>query len=273
MSKEVVGVSLNPSDFVEGGGLLNDVDVIVKQARFTIFDYDGKADPVPALEIMFDTGDKELIKQCWSMGKVTDWQPSKDGHKLVPIGKATGIVRTSNGGMFFESMVNAGVPADLLSDGDISKIEGMELHVIRVDVKREGLQLREGQRQPQVLIVDKLISLPGGEKSGKGTSKRGKAATPAVAKAASPATTPVTSSSASTDDETIAVEAVQGVLAANDGEITRSALLKQVLAFVQDKTGDTTLAKRITKLAYDNAFLDADGRPWMYADGVLTSME
>ena len=176
MAKEV-GVSLNPESFVEGGGLLDDVDVTIKEARFIMFDYEGKSPvAVPALKITFDPGDGELVTQCWSMGKATDWQPSKDGKKLIPIGSATAIVKTSNGGIFITSLINASFPSDRLADGDISCIEGLEAHVIRTPApERTGI---EGQKKnATILIIDKIIALPGEnkKKSGKAT-KAGKAA-------------------------------------------------------------------------------------------------
>ena len=255
MAKEV-GVSLNPEDFVEGGGLLDDVDVTVKSARFAMFDYDGKSPvTVPALQITFDQADGEDVVQYWSMGKAADWQPSPSGKKLLPIGSATGIVKSSNGGIFFASLLNAGFPTDRLADGDISCLDGMEAHVIRTPApKRTGLV--NEKKDATILIIDKVIALPGeGKKKNTRSSKGSKGA----------ATT------ASGDEVSkVATNAIMALLNSNDGSIERADLLTDVFQYVTENNKDAKLAKAATQLAYQDDFLGADERPWTLKDGVVT---
>ena len=261
MAKEV-GVSLNPESFVEGGGLLDDVDVTIKEARFIMFDYEGKSPvAVPALKITFDPGDGELVTQCWSMGKATDWQPSKDGKKLIPIGSATAIVKTSNGGIFVTSLINAGFPGDRLAEGDISCLDGMEAHVIRTPApERTGI---EGQKKPAtILIIDKIIALPGENKKKSGKATRSKGATKAAA-----------SGTGDNPAAEAAEKAITDLLILAEDGIDRADLITEVFKKVTETTKDGKLAKAAAQLAYSDDFLNADDRPWVVEDGVVKAVE
>ena len=59
------GVSLDPEDFTEGGGLIDDVDVVFEECRFEIFDYQGKANPTPCLKIEMSNEDLEFIERVY----------------------------------------------------------------------------------------------------------------------------------------------------------------------------------------------------------------
>ena len=106
---------LRPSGFSEGGGLLDDVNATVKEARFEIFDYQGKGNAAPSARFTLSLEDGSEVSQNWSCGKATDWTPSEDGKTLVAIGRATSLNRQSNVALLLESIVNSGFPEDRIS--------------------------------------------------------------------------------------------------------------------------------------------------------------
>jgi hypothetical protein len=128
----------DPSTFAVGGGLLDDVDVVVKEASIAMFDYNGtRPDAVPAILFKIAVKDGEDVDQYWTVGKASDWMPSEDGKKLVAIGRATQINAGSNGAILLASIVNAGFPAAKISD-DISCFDGMGGHVMRVPAPKRA---------------------------------------------------------------------------------------------------------------------------------------
>lgn len=165
-----MGVSLKPSETTKGGGLLDDEDVKIVESKFVMFDYGGKAQPVPALLWKLDAMDgSEPVAQYWSMGKATDWIPSDDGKELVPIGRATQLVESSNGMVLIGSAVNAGFPESKLGD-DVTIFEGMECHVNRIAApERKGMVSKKENQT--ILTVSKIHKLPWEKDADKEKSK------------------------------------------------------------------------------------------------------
>lgn len=167
---EKKGVSLKPSDQVEGGGLLDNVDCLWKEVRFEMFDYGGTQAETPALRVTIAPEDGGEVDQYWSCGQAKDWNPSKDGKSLIPVGEAKGLNKSSNASILFQSLIKANFPEDKIGD-DVSVFEGMRAHMIRVPApKRGGLpstKKREDGREFEktILVVDKILSLPGEEKA------------------------------------------------------------------------------------------------------------
>lgn len=169
------GVSLNPENMTEGGGLLDDCEVTFNKCRFSMFDYGGKVDiKAPALMIEMEPDEGEEVKQYWTMGKPTDWKPSENGKELIAIGKASAISLSSNGGIFLASLIEAGFPSDQLDD-DISVLDGLVAHVVRVPApERKGLKGGKNRDyEATILTVQEIIKLPWEEKeSGAAKEKR-----------------------------------------------------------------------------------------------------
>lgn len=269
------GISLAPSTFSQGGGLIDDVDVEVVDAQFVMFDYNGKvAVAVPALGLeLKELGDEGKVhQQYFSCGDAAYFAPSDDGNSLIPTGDRTSINTTSKAGMFLISLVNAGVPETLLASGNIKDIVGMKFHVNQIAApKRPGLQnQKEGATD---LIVTKLISLPGE----KAPARTGLGAKTPPANMAAPkpngAAAAATQGTGGTVDEALAsatVEAIIGVLAENDGTV----LLKDVSAklFKAVDKGNPLRAS-ITKLAFDKEWLKSvSGEAGFNFDGTTLSM-
>lgn len=256
-----MGVSLKPSDAVEGGGLLDDVDVTITKSRFAMFDYGGKAQPVPAIMWELDAGDgTSPITQYWSVGKALDWMPSDDGKELVPIGKSTQLVNSSNGMVLLSSVVNAGVPESKLG-ADISIFEGMECHVNRVAApERKGIQNRKENQT--ILVVTKIHKLPWEKGNGKAKAKGkggGSKAAPAATDTAA-------------DIDAITTEFIIGVLSNDDkmkdypDGMPKAKFAPEVFAaFPADNPNRSGI---IQKILTDDKFLKAG--PWKYEGGKLS---
>ena len=252
----IMGISLKPSEAVEGGGLLDDVNVELTKPRFEMWDYQGKiANPVPALVIDLvpqgDDEDAEPVMQAWSMGSAKDFVPSKDGKKLNPIGSRTAPNSSSNGMLFISSLVNSGFPEDTIED-DIDFMEGTVAHVQRQPApKRPGLVRKEGDREPTYLAVTEIISLPG-EKAKKKTG--GKAvAKKSVGK----------KSAGGIKGKTIA--AILQALEDNEGEVTK----QQLPAILFEALKSDPEINEAVNMVFDDGFLGSG--PWSYEDGVVTA--
>lgn len=264
-----MGVSLKPSDFTEGGGLLDDEDVKIVESKFVMFDYGGKAQPTPALMWKLDRmDDSEPVSQYWSMGKATDWIPSDDGKELVPIGKATQLVSNSNGFLLITSVINAGFPESKLAD-DVSVFEGMEIHVNRVAApKREGLT--NAKENATILTVSKIIAMPGESK--KTTSKgKGKTTSSSTSTKSKATKSKAASTDASGDAEALAVEFILELL--SDGEklaqypdgIPKAKLAPEAFAkFSKDDPNRSA----IVQLVFKDDFLGTG--PWTYEGGRIS---
>jgi hypothetical protein len=168
--------SLAPKDLATGGGLLDDCNVEFTNCRFEMFDYGGKAPEAPALHAtLVDMEDGEEHEQYWSAGKASDWEIGEDGAILVPVGKATAVNVSSNLGQLLVSLGNAGFPEETLADGDVTALEGMKAHVMRIEMKRKGLKKQENDKgyEQTCLCVDEIVELPGGEAVTEDESSKG----------------------------------------------------------------------------------------------------
>lgn len=164
-----MGVKLGPSNWQKGGGLaLANADVVIKQARYKPWDYNGTVSPPQvAAELVFAVDEGEDQTQYLSCGKQFDGTPSANGKTVELNGKSTGFNENTNWIVFLKSLVDAGFPQDKLEEtDDITILEGLEAHVMLVDApKRSGIaQTRKGKdgtEYPiQNLVVDKIHKLP-----------------------------------------------------------------------------------------------------------------
>lgn len=170
--------SLRPDDYAEGGGLLDNEDVVWDEVRFVVWDYEGRGPSTPALKVSMtvtDSGDS--VDQYYSAGKLQDWEPSDDGKELVSVGKASGLNKNSNVAILISSLIEAGFPAEKIGD-DCSVMDGLECHMTRQDApERKGLERtprEDGRSYKQtVLVVDEIQKLPWDKKGGKKSAKKG----------------------------------------------------------------------------------------------------
>lgn len=250
MAKEQSGVSLKPSDQVEGGGLLDNVDATFEEVVFDMFDYGGTQSEVPALRASLKADDaKDAVEQYWSCGAAKDWEPSKDGKRLVPIGDQKGLNKTSNVSIFFDYLIRAGFPEDKIAD-DVSVLEGLKAHMVRIPAPvRGGLpssKKREDGREfaKTVLVVESILHLPwekGGGKVAKGKD-------------------------ASEGDEasTKASEAIMAILSDNPKGVEKMKLIGMVFTNLKKDGCKMELVNAATRLIRDES---VEG-PWKVEKGV-----
>ena len=254
MAKEK-GASLSPDTYVEGGGLLNDVDVRWKECRFELWDYNGKVPiGVPALKVTMDVVADEPYEaiQYFSAGSGKDWEPSKDGRKLISIGAASGISKSSNLAILISSMIEAKYPPDKIGE-DCTDFEGLEAHMVRIKApERKGIvkaPRADGKEyESQNLVVDRIIKFPWDKKAtGKvGTAKAGKG------------------EEAAGDDLTDkAQNAIMEILEKNPKGLDKKKLANVVFNALKADPDRNA----IVKLAYDEEFLT--NGPWSYEKGVI----
>ena len=287
----VVGISLAPETYNEGGGgLLDDVDVQFLALKFITSEgtpYDkGDKKLFPLLQVdMLPEGTQEVHTQYFSCGSLDRFAPSANGETLDTIrdGKRLtseeakdqpGISKSCNAAIFLTSLVQAGVPGTKLASDKISDLVGIKCHVVRT--KRDKVRgAKESDRDPQVLTVSRLISTPWG---GAHNAASSPAVTTAKEVAAStPAQTyqPV-SSNGSFGDAELGILAMQ-VLQNHGGSLKKMQLMQEVYkaavggAVPADaKDGDGKLARTtLPQKVMNDAFL-ASQPYWRYDGSTVT---
>lgn len=175
------GVSIRPSEFVEGGAVPVDRNLTWKECRFNLFDYTRKDGTVvattTAARITYQDDDGQEFVQQYSAGDPDRFIPSQDGKTLVPVGTAQVLSKSSNFFILMNALINAGFPENRLGE-DISVLDGLYTYNIGLpEPKRAGLvrQAVEGARERVLSVPSQILRLPW-EKKGKVAPARGKAA-------------------------------------------------------------------------------------------------
>lgn len=159
-------VSLRPSDQQAGGGLIDDVDVVLLSLRFVEWNYGGKIEtPVPALYVKMQDAEGEEHEQYFSAGDAKFLMPSEDGLQILnrPGSNRSGLNDNANASIFIASIVNAGFPEDKITNS-IDCFEGLVAHVKRIAQPKRGGLINPGGGKPgreaTVLTVESILSLP-----------------------------------------------------------------------------------------------------------------
>ena len=254
-----------PSTFVEGQGLIDDVDVTIKEARIVNWDYNGSVPvPVPALKLSMEVDGLEgEQEQYWSMGKGTDWQPNEDGTQLVAVGKSTGITSSSNMGIFMTSLVNAGFPENKITD-DIRFLEGLKAHMVRVPAPKRGGTTPKAPRadgrvfEQTILTVGTILQQPGEKAKAKpATGKPSVAGT--TVKAA-----PVATAATSDDVDERCSEVLMEILSENPDGVAKAKIPGLAMPKIK---ADVNKNKIITRL-FQEDFLNSGA--WDYTNGKVS---
>jgi len=216
-----MGVSIRPSDFVEGGAVPVDRNLTWKECRFNLFDYpkkDGtRGNMTTAAKIVYVDDDGQEFEQQYSVGDPERFQPSADGKTLVAVGVSESLSKSSNFYLLLNALINAGFPENKLSE-DISTLDSLYTYNVGLpEPKRSGLAPRavaegEAPPRPKVLSVpSQILRLPW---------EKGKSKAPGKA--------PVVDTEAGDDsgDEVISAKALAFVAAhlGDDGSTTRQKL-------------------------------------------------
>lgn len=249
------GVSLRPSD-AQQGGLVDDIDVDIKEAKFIEWDYNGNiASPVLGMELTLIDAEGKDYQQVFSAGDLKRLQPSEDGKRAIAVGGATGLNANSNAVAFLASLIDAGFPEEKFAEGDISVMEGANVHVLRkAQPTRKGIAAQNANgREATVLLVTKINRLPGEGKKG---VARPTTTTTASKTASKP--TPAESS----DVETEAAETIIAMLEANGGEVTKSSVGAKSFKLLSKNPNRPAILKLMT----DDDWLESSGESfgWTY---------
>lgn len=176
-----MGVSIRPSDFVEGGAVPVDRNLLWEKCRFALFNYTKKDGTVVATttsaEIHYKDDDGQEFVQNYSVGDPERFMPSADGKTLVATGAAQALSKSSNFYLLLNALINAGFPENKLSE-DISSLDGLYTYNIGLpEPKRAGLAraVAEGEtaRERVISVPSQILRLPWGKKGGKATAKPG----------------------------------------------------------------------------------------------------
>jgi len=179
-----MGVSIRPSEFVEGGAVPVDRNLLWKECRFANFDYTKKDGTVVAstisARIVYQDDEGTEYTQHYSAGDPNRFQPSADGKTLEALTESANLSKSSNYYILMNALINAGFPENRLGE-DISVLDGLYTHNIGLpEPKRSGLvrETTEGARERVISVPDSIIKLPW-ENKGKGAAKAKAIAAPA----------------------------------------------------------------------------------------------
>lgn len=263
--------SLLPDEMVSGG-LPDDFDGVVREARYAPFDYNGTIDE-PALAIMLKIerlgvdadDDDRFIVQHWSAGSMKHFRPSVDGvnptpgegmeiepgYTAVRVGEKTALNNNTNAAQLMRSMLDAQFPRAKFSP-DVRFIEGMKAHWNRLPPDKKGGQFKDQTEEQKersskrdVLCVtrfdgfDGTATVPG--KTAPATKTMG-----GTASAPSPAV-------GSIDDKLVAI--VVGVLKPGVA-VKKTALSGAVLKAAKGDKDANAMVKRVTTTEFLEGLTD-----------------
>ena len=219
-----MGVSIRPSQFVEGGAVPVDRNLLWKECRFANFDYTKKDGTVVAstisAKITYQDDEGTEYTQHYSAGDPARFQPSADGKTLEALTSSENLSKSSNYYILMNALINAGFPENKLGE-DISVLDGLYTHNIGIpEPKRSGLVRdvpAEGARERVISVPDSVIKLPW-ENKGKATA--------APAKKAADAPTEEEAGDASADALAMVTELLAG---ADDGKVTRQQVASKAI--------------------------------------------
>lgn len=186
---------MNPDQYTQGG-LLDNVDVRVVDARFERFDYNGTANEVPALCLMMVPldGSGSETAQHWPCGDLKDFVPGETGEflELAREDGPSGIRLNTNLAALNKELILHGWPKDKFDSGSAKAYIGLEVHVVRKTVKND--MAKEGEKKErQILLPSKIIKYPWENKARNTTTRNtAPAAGSSTPAAASAAATPAT---------------------------------------------------------------------------------
>lgn len=264
-------ISLRPETWTTGG-MIDDADVEVMEAEFVLFDYNGQQPEGPALRLGLkdlSSEDSPVVQQYWSAGKKENFVPTDDGKGLLPVGKATGLSKSSNLAALFDSLLKKGFPVDKI-DNVTDTIVGGRFHMNKVTLPKIKSADGSESKDRTALVVTNVIKWPWDKaKGGAKTAPKAASAAPSSAPSASPAPSAPASEPAAAEGEgnsSLDEKAKQSVIAAVKaaGGTMKRADISTPIFKLQARDPDKS---KIVKRAFDAAFLATGGNgAWVYDD-------
>lgn len=174
-----MGVSIRPSDFVEGGAVPVDRNLLWETIRFELWDYQGKAPVTTAAHLHIKDDDGQEFDQYYSVGDPERFTPSSDGKTLIAAGEAQSLSKSSNFYLLLNATINAGFPENRIPEsGDISVFDGLyAYHIGLPEPKRAGLvraPREDGQaaRERVITVPSRILRLPWEKGKGKAVAAK-----------------------------------------------------------------------------------------------------
>lgn len=247
------GISLKPSEMVEGGAVPVEQNLLWKSARFALFDYGGKAPQTTAACITLVNDDGQEYIQYYSAADPARFVPSEDGKKLVAVGVAASLSKSSNFFLLMNALISAGFPENKLGE-DISVLDGLyAFHIGLPEPKRAGLEKAapaDGSvARAKVLSVPSQIHRMPWEKA-KAGAKPAAAPKKAAAVAAAPA------ESEGEDINALAVAFVAKAIG-DEGSITRQQLAVKVFKDLAKDPNRDAIASAVFAPEFQAALMGA----------------
>jgi hypothetical protein len=122
---------------------------VIKQARWVLWDYDGKFDrEVVALKITLDKAQAPIYLSAGAAGGV----PSDDGRFLYG---QSGVGASSNAGFFLKSVERHGFSPEQLESGDAAVLDGLDAEFKRVEAPTKGqFAKKEGKDSLTYVVME-----------------------------------------------------------------------------------------------------------------------
>jgi len=156
--------SLNPETHQEGSAIPTG-PLTIMGARYTIFDYGGKANPGAGLMLTLADDSGNQSEQFYSMGDPSRVIISEDGNTAGPTDGQGDVVKSSNLSFMLRELVLSGFPNDRLTSEASCLINTYAVWQEREQPSREGLPdaiVAPGQqaRKRTAGVPSKLITAP-----------------------------------------------------------------------------------------------------------------
>lgn len=254
-----MSISLRPSDASVGNQLLNDADVEISNCRFEMWNYDGKSlSSFPGILCdLTDLSSGDVHHNVfWSIGKPEDWAPSDNGEEIIPLGARSTPSASCNAMQFLASLVNNGFPEEDLEDGNITILNGLGFHAMRVEADVTRITNRDpNKRVPTYIIATQILYLPG---KADAWAKKNKKSSPSSSekqsgkRGSSKQEDVENESSDPSDDEIDAAMLLGTILKDHDGKIAKSDI--PALVFKSAPKGSDK--NKIVKLLKSDDFIE-----------------
>lgn len=261
---EVRYATLDPETFASSA-FLDDADVIVQNPRFGQFNYPGGA-VTTALLAEFEDAEGKKHEQVYSIGDPQKFAASDDGSKVLLTGTASAIPSKSNFAEFAKSLINSGVPRELLQTDSISAIAGLRIHVRATPQKDAQGNVKKNDKgyDRTILLATAVIALPGASPKGAKAPAAAKPAAGAKAAPAAAATAPVSEELADK-----AVRFLSVVVREAGGSMPRAKVSTAVFqAAMKAKDNDK---QALMKVVFEESFLtENSGRPVVEGESMFS---
>lgn len=275
--------SLNPDDASEGGGYLDNALATIIDAKVIVYTFPNSIyGPSTCLAVEYDAPEAgQKTVQYYTAAKPENFVPTADNKGFARVGKSTQLSTDSNAMFFLGKLVAAGFPKNKLGN-DVSVLIGTKALVGQVpkSEKATGQPAAAGQpaNKPKTVLVPlKVVKLPwetsevplqGGQNptvahTVPSVIQQPAASTP-LPSVAQGGAQPAAQGNNALDEQ------AQGVtfqlILANGGSIQKAQLPQKAFMELAKDPNRNALVQMISQ----DAFLLAAGRPWKYADGIVS---